>query len=90
MLTDLILLLFLFLLIGGILVFVTSLSTPPSTSTQVGSSSIDWGKGEVKLRTSMRPVTQQHLLEHAERSGHEGGRFVTQHAQSFSFGKKES
>lgn len=89
MFTDLILLVVLFGLIGGILVFVTSLSTPP-TSTQVGKSSIDWNKGEVKLRTSMRPVTQQDLLEQAEQKGQQGGMFVSQHAQSFSFGKKDS
>lgn len=105
MITDLILLLFLLALIGGILLLVSSSASAASTTSTFANknngrekgnvtklnegTSIDWSSGEVKLRTNHRPVTQQEILENAERKGQDGGKFVTQHAESFRFGNKD-
>ncbi|SNX85854.1 uncharacterized protein MEPE_04563 [Melanopsichium pennsylvanicum] len=116
MITDIILLLFLLSLIGGILLFVSyASSTSKNTSTTGsaasksssaagtnaasgsstgvtklggGTASFDWDKNEFRLKTNLRPVTQEELLENADRHGRDGGRFVTQHAESFRFGQK--
>lgn len=111
MITDIIMLLFLFGLVGGILMLVSYVSPTPSSDNQkrspssssasasasssgvtaLGSgASFDWNKGEVRLKTNMRPVTQQDLLENAQRHGQDGGRFVVDHAESFRFGNKDS
>lgn len=91
MITDLILLIVLFALLFGIIKAV-SLASPASQTKKPPSSAsgttFDWQSGEVKLKTNLRPVTQQELLERAEQTGGEGGRFMTDHKKSFHFGGK--
>lgn len=89
MITDLILLLVLLAMIGGILLLVTASSHAPSATTSRGSR-IDWNKGEVQLKSNLRPVSQQDLLDQARSRGQDGGRYVAQHANSFSFGHSQS
>lgn len=104
MITDLILLLILFAILFGIVKLV-SLAAPPPASTKspsasTGSSSgvklgsagstLDWQHGQVNLKTNMRPVTQQEILERADQTGRDGGKFMSDHASSFTFGKKDT
>lgn len=92
MITDLILLLVLFGLLFGIFIFVSSIAPHSSTpsSTKAKGVEVDWEHNELKLKTNLRPVTQQDLLENAEGRGRDGGKFMAQHAESFSFGKKDT
>ncbi|EST04489.1 hypothetical protein PSEUBRA_006227 [Kalmanozyma brasiliensis GHG001] len=105
MITDLILLAVLFAIIGGIIKLVSFVAPPPPGTTKPSSATsgnssavklggsgttLDWQHGQMNLKTNLRPVTQQDLLEKAEASGRDGGKFVTEHANSFSFGKKDA
>ncbi|TKY89544.1 hypothetical protein EX895_001329 [Sporisorium graminicola] len=112
MITDLVLLLFLFGLLFAILKLVafaqpptpsssssasanpaapsTTTRTRPAAPTAAGGSTVDWHTGQLNLKTNLRPVTQQDLLDKAAAAGADGGRFVSNHAESFSFGKKDS
>lgn len=69
----------------------SSAAASNASTTKLGSSgtTIDWSTGEMKLKTNLRPVTQQDLLERAEQSGQDSGRFVAKHADSFHFGAKQ-
>ena len=94
MITDIVLLGVLFGLLFGIikLISVVSPLTPSTASRPIhaaGGTTVDWQRGELNLKTNRRPVTQQELLDRAQQTGLEGGKFVTQHADSFSFGNKE-
>ncbi|SJX64143.1 uncharacterized protein SRS1_14797 [Sporisorium reilianum f. sp. reilianum] len=64
-------------------------STPSSSTTSFGNNTIDWHTGQLNVKSSMRPVTQQDLLDKAAAAGADGGRFVAKHAESFSFANKK-
>lgn len=97
MITDLILLAFLFSILFGIFILASRFaphSTSPSaskTKTKVGSGgTMDWEHNEFQLKTNLRPVTQQSLLENAEGKGRDGGKFIAEHGDAFAFGKKDT
>lgn len=101
MITDVILLLILFGVIGGIFLLVSSAAPSAKSTNNVkgdGSAgvtglgrnaSIDWEHNEFKLRTNMRPRTQEEILDSASEAGREGGKFMSDHKDAVSFGKMQ-
>lgn len=86
MFADLVILVFLAAIVGAIYLFATSQSSAKSKR----NSALDLQHNQFNLKTNARPLSQQELIDKAQVRADASRRYIAQHTDSMTFGKKDA
>lgn len=86
MFADIVILLFLTAIVGAIYLFVKSSSAAKPQSTN---SALDLQHNQFNVKTNARPLSQQELIDKAQVRADASRRYIAQHTDSMTFGKKD-